>query len=266
MQQPPQPQPIVPKGPIITLRYGGAPPAPHPPCTDPTPDEEFHRQEYLRQQMLAQKDAERQAKHAQEEQKTGGSAFFKVAKLASSVAAVVEKTAGDIHSKSEEKIRQLNYQRNQERFQTEFADLAMAGDVLACAYTCKVMHQGQRITGDILITNRNVCFVSDSLREVMPLQEIASVQKSLALDTLDNGPPFIMPIPAPNVLCDCLQIFTVRQQLFQFLSFESTLAKVGAAMTTTIKGRAVDRAYNFLDHTWRAAVQVPLPGVQYAQY
>lgn len=257
-----QPQQIV-RVPIVTLRYGGAPPAPHPPCLDPTPDEEYARYEQQRQAQIAQKEAEAKQKDA--EPATGGF-LGKLGKVASVVATTVEKTSIDLHSKGEAQVRQMERQRNTDRFTQNFPELVVAGDSLITDYACKVMHQGMQISGNLQITNRHVLFISTGLKEIIPLNEVASIQLSIALETVDNGPPFIMPIPAPNVLADTLQLFTVRQQLFQFLGFQSVVGGAGSMVTTSIKGRTIDRCYNFLDHAWRAAVQVPLPGVAYAQY
>jgi hypothetical protein len=256
-----QPQPIV-RVPIVTLRYAGAPPYPHPQVLDPTPDEEYQRVEQARQASIAQKDQEARERDAKP---SGGGFMGKLGKIAGSVATAVEKTSIEAHSKGEAQLRQMEHQRNLERFTINFPELVNAGDSLITDYSCKVMHQGMQISGNLQITTRHVLFLSTGLKEIIPLNEVASIQLSVALETLDNGPPFIMTIPAPNVLADCLQLFTVRQQLFQFLSFQSTTGSAGSLITTSIKGRTIDRAYNFLDHAWRGAVQVPLPGVQYAQ-
>jgi hypothetical protein len=178
----------------------------------------------------------------------------------------VEKTGSDVASKTEAQLRQMEQQRNVDRFTASFPELVMAGDNLITDYACKVMHQGMQVSGNLQITNRNVCFVSDSLKDIIPFSEIASIQRSLALETVDNGPPFIMAIPAPHVLPDTLQLYTVRQALFQFLGFQSIVGGAGSVMTSSIKGRAIDRCYNFMDHAWRAATPVPLPGIQYSQY
>lgn len=249
--------------PIVTLRYSGPPPQPHPPCLEPTPDEDYARAEQQRQAMIAQKEQQAREKEAQP---ASGGMFGKLGKIASSVATSVEKAGMDLSSKGEAAIRNMERQKNVDRFTQGFPELVVAGDNLITDYACKVMHQGMQISGNLQITNRHLLFISTGLREIIPLNEIVSVQLSVALETIDNGPPFIMTIPAPNVLADTLQIFTVRQQLFQFLSFQSVVGGAGAVMTTSIKGRAIDRAYNFLDHSWRAAVQVPVPGVAYATY
>ena len=264
----PAPPPPVPKTPIVTLRYQGGPPPPHPPVTEPTPAEEYQMATAARAAALQQKEMALEAEKAAPppESSGGGKALFGLAKLAKNVAHAVEKTATQVHQAGEEKVRALVHQQNEERFQLNFAEIAAAGDTLITDYSCKVMSQGARVSGHLQITNRHLLFVSDTLKDVIPLTQIASVQRSISLDTVDNGPPFIMPIPAPHVVCDTLQIFTTKQQVFQFLSFESHVGRAGQALTSTVKGKPIDRCYNFLDHAWRAATPVPLPGVSYATY
>lgn len=219
--------------------------------------------EQERQAAIAQKEADARQK---ESQPSGGGMLGKLGKFAGAVATSVEKASIDLTSKGEATVRNMERQKNLERFTTGFPELVVAGDTLITDYACKVMHQGMQISGNLQVTNRHLLFISTGLREIIPLNEIASVQLSVALETVDNGPPFIMTIPAPHVLADTIQIFTVRQQLFQFLSFQSVMGGAGSVVTTSIKGRVIDRAYNYLDHAWRAAVQVPLPGLQYASY
>ena len=239
---------------------------PHPACTEPTPDEEYQRSEHLRQQHHQDKEQQAKDKHVAQQQQGGGGAMFKVGKIFSTVSLAVEKTASDVHATAEAKARQIHVQHNQDRFNYNFPELVAAGDLLIADYTCKVMHQGQQINGNLQITSRNLCFVSDTLKEAIPYSDLCSVIRSISLETVDNGPPYIMPIPAGNVLPNTLQCFTLKQQLFQFFVFESTVIKVGSVLTSSIRGRPVDRAYNFLDHAWRAAVQVPMPNVQYSQH
>ena len=266
MSQDNTPQHAVQRTPIMTLRFNGGAPPPHPPCTDPTPDEEYQIHQAQKVEQQQQREIARQQSLATQEQEKKGSAFFKVAKLASTVGSAVGKLADDVHSSAEEKVRNMNQKANGDRFAHNFPELVAAGETLICDYKCRVLSQGQSHSGHIQLTAHYLLFTSESLRDIIPLNEIASIQRSVSLETVDNGPPFIMPIPAPHVLPDTLQVFNTKQQVFQFLAFESTLAKVGSAVTSSIRGRPVDRAYNFLDHAWRRAVQVPLPGYQYAQY
>uniref|UniRef100_A0A7S1LDT5 GRAM domain-containing protein n=1 Tax=Neobodo designis TaxID=312471 RepID=A0A7S1LDT5_NEODS len=261
------PPPVV-KSPAVTLRYQGGPPPPHPPVTEPTPTEEYQMAEAQRQAALAQKDQalQAEAQAPAPAQGGGGGGFFKVVKMATAAAHKVSTVASNVHAMGEEKVRALSHQHNQERFEKNFPELVQAGDTLITDYSCKIMSQGVKVSGNLQITNRHLLFVSDAIKDVIPFAEIASIQRSVALETIDNGPPYIMPVPAPHVIPDCLQIFTTTQKVYQFLAFESTIGKAGAVLTSTIKGKPIDRCYNFLDHAWRAAVPVPLPGVQYAQY
>lgn len=221
--------------------------------------------EAQRQAALAQKDLAVGAATAAPPP-AGGGAFFKVVQLATAAAHTVQKTASNVHAMGEEKVRALVHQQNQDRFATHFPELLQAGEQLVTDYSCKVMSQGIKHSGNLQITNRYLLFVSDTLKDIIPFQEIASIQRSVALETVDNGPPFIMPVPAPHVIPDTLQIFTTTGKVYQFLSFESTIGKAGSVLSNTIKGKPIDRCYNFLDHQWRACVPVPLPGVQYAAY
>jgi hypothetical protein len=262
-QQQQQAPPIV-RGPLVTLRYQGGPPPPHPPVTEPTPTEEYQMAEAQRQSALAQKE---QAEAAPAPPAAaGGGAFFKAVKLATQAANKVTAVASNVHAMGEEKVRALVHQQNAERFERNFPELVQAGDQLITDYACKAMSQGIRVNGNLQITTRHIVFISDAIKDVIPFQECASIQRSVALETVDNGPPYIMPVPAPHVIPDCLQIFTTTQKVYQFLAFESHIGKAGQVLTSTVKGKPIDRCYNFMDHSWRAAVPVPLPGVQYAQY
>jgi hypothetical protein len=257
---------MVERTPIVTLRYQGGPPPPHPPVTEPTPEEEYQMHEAQRTQALQQKESAQAVAETAPAPAGGGGAFWQIAKMASKVANTVEKVGSDVHSAGEAKVRALVQQQNQDRYARSFPEIVAMGDTLICDFTCRVMSQGVKVTGSLQLTNRHLLFVSDTLKEIIPLQEIASIQRSIALETVDNGPPFIMPVPAPHVMPDTLQVFTSKMQVFQFLTFESAAGKAGQIMTSTIKGRPIDRCYNFVDHIWRAAVPVPVPGIQYAQY
>jgi hypothetical protein len=265
-QQQQAPPPVV-KSPAVTLRYQGGPPPPHPPVTEPTPTEEYQMAQAQRQAALEQKDQALAAESAAPAPAGGGGGgFFKVVKMATAAAHKVTTVASNVHAMGEDKVRALVHQQNQERFEKNCPELVQAGDTLITDYTCKIMSQGVKVSGNLQITTRHLIFISEAIKDVIPFAEIASIQRSVALDTIDNGPPYIMPVPAPHVIPDCLQIFTTTQKVYQFICFESTVGKAGAVLTSTIKGKPIDRCYNFMDHSWRAAVPVPLPGVQYAQY
>jgi hypothetical protein len=255
-------QPVV-KQPIITLRYTGGPPPPHPACTDPRPDVEFEMHVQQKAAQLQQREA---AAATASETGSAGGALGKLSMFASSVATKMDKAASELHASGEAKLRVLEHKQAEDRWTIAFPELVASGDVFIVSYQCRVMHQGLALQGELYLSKKHACFLNDTLREAIPLATVASVQRSVALKTIDHGPPFIMPVPAPHVLPECLQLFLTNQQVFQFLDFDSVTAKVGSVVTSSLKGRPIDRAYNYLDHAWRDAVQVPLPDVQYAAY
>lgn len=246
---------VVPRNPIITLRFSGGPPPPEAPVTEPTPDQQYDLAEQKRQNEIK---AREEAEAANKSKGFG--------KFLGSVATTVTAAASNVAASGEGAIRSQHIQKNKERFQKNFPELSAAGEQVITDYDCKVLHQGQRVDGHAIITNNYLCFTSTNLIEAIPLREIASIRRSVALETIGQGPPFIMLTPAPNVISDTLQVFTTKQQLFQFIDFSSILVKAGSvAGSSGINGNCFERFFNFLDHAWRAATPVPLPNVQYAQ-
>ncbi|PWU83687.1 hypothetical protein C3747_842g3 [Trypanosoma cruzi] len=136
-------------------------------------------------------------------------------------------------------------------FSTTFRSLAPMGEILLADYACTAINGGQRVSGHMHITKNYLCFSapgssvinqlatavlkesgvgSDNnpvlgIRQIIPLTEIACILLSVALETVDHRPPFFLPLPAPYVRPTGLQIYTTKQQLFQFLAFESIAAK-----------------------------------------
>ncbi|ORC85460.1 uncharacterized protein TM35_000352040 [Trypanosoma theileri] len=285
---------------LKTLTYNGPVPRPHPPCTDPTPDEQYRQYTEQKMQELEQRqEQQRQMEGAPASNNDNnnnnniGAMFSNAAvnfrNMAQQMAFKVERASTEVTNVTASRVRQLDRQLSLDRFKNNFPELTAMGEVLLADYSCAAMHAGVRVNGHLHITKNYVCFSAQTtstlaqatntvlkeaglsagdgsptgIRQVIPLTEIASIQLSVALETIDQGPPFFLPIPAPNVLPTSLQLYTTRQQLFQFLDFESVVAKAGAVLSDAVKGRPIDRAYNYLDHAWRDATSVPLPGVTY---
>lgn len=245
---------VVPRNPIITLRFSGCPPPPEAAVTDPTPDEQFDMAEQKRQNEIK---AREEAEAAKQSKGFG--------KLLGSVANTVNAAASNLQATGESAIRNQHITKNRERFAKNFPQLVAAGEQVITDYDCRVLHQGQKVDGHAIVTNNYLCFSSVNLLEAIPLREIASIRRSVALETFNQGPPFIMITPAPNVISNTLQVFTVKQQLFQFVDFSSILVKAGTlAGSQGVNGNCFERFFNFLDHAWRAVTPVPLPNVQYA--
>ncbi|RNF15520.1 uncharacterized protein Tco025E_05491 [Trypanosoma conorhini] len=284
---------------LATLSYGGPVPKPHPPCMDPTPDEQYRQ--FLEQRKTDLGEREQRSAgtttaapggHADSSNVAGlfSTATTSLLNMAQKVALKVERAGTEVSTATESAVRQMGRHFNVDRFKSSFPELSAMGEVLLADYDCAAMHAGLRVKGHMHITKNYLCFSAQTssmfaqattamlkeialasdgntpagIRQVIPLTEVACILLSVALETVDQGPPFFLPIPVPTVRPTSLQIYTTKQQLFQFLAFESIAATAGAALSEAVKGRPIDRAYNYLDHAWRAATAVPLPGVNYA--
>eukprot|EP00759_Apiculatamorpha_spiralis_P015673 PhF_6_TR22287/c0_g1_i1/m.31530 len=253
------------KQPLVTLVYTGTPPHPFPPVTDPTPEEAYLQAESEKQIQRAEKDV----RHAQQQQQPAKGFLASATKLVSQVSHVVEQKADELSSVAEKKIRDHMDSKDQQTFLLEFPQLASAGEKLVCAYQCKVMHQGLKVPGTVLVTNQSLLFTSELFKDIVLLNDIVSLQPSFAMKTFHDGPPYILSIPIPSVIPNCLQVFTnSRKQIFQFLDVTGAVPQPAVKVWSgpdSLKGTPVERLYNFVDHVWRAAVgTVPVPKVQYA--
>ncbi|EKG01863.1 hypothetical protein TCSYLVIO_007127 [Trypanosoma cruzi] len=284
---------------LFAQSYSGPVPKPLPPCTEPTPDEQY------RQLMEEKKNeiGEREQRHAENTAGASGSnvdssnvvglfsnAATKLRNVAQQVTLKIERASTEVSSATGAAVRQVERQLNVDRFLNNFPELGAMGEILLADYACTAINGGQRVSGHMHITKNYLCFSapgssvinqlatavlkesgvgSDNnpvlgIRQIIPLTEIACILLSVALETVDHRPPFFLPLPAPYVRPTGLQIYTTKQQLFQFLAFESIAAKAGSVFTDAVKGLPIQRAYNYLDHAWRASTSVPLPGVNYA--
>jgi hypothetical protein len=103
------------------------------------------------------------------------------------------------------------------------------------------------------------------IKQVIPLSEVACVLPSVTLETVGNLPPFFLPLPAETVQATALQVYSTNgNKLFQFLDFDSLISRASGRLSDSVKGTALDRAFNYLDHAWRESVEVPLKNVEYA--
>ncbi|GET85627.1 hypothetical protein, conserved [Leishmania tarentolae] len=270
---------------LLPLTYTGPAPPPVPPCTDPTPDEQYR-------QGVAEKRAALKQKESQKQTSSSGSGMLASLKNAVSQAVLtVEKGAADVSARTESQVRQLEYQYDRERFHMYFHELAAQGEVLLADYRCGAMHGGLQVNGHIQITNHYLCFFAETsssitkttdavmgvlaaarhpvsanveprsrpagITKVIPLAEIVSIQPSVVLETIDGQAPFFILLPAPTVRPTALQLYTRDNKLYQFLGFESLISRASGAINDVVKGTALDQAYNYLDHAWRETVGVP---------
>eukprot|EP01060_Flectonema_neradi_P016979 TRINITY_DN2363_c1_g2_i1.p1 TRINITY_DN2363_c1_g2~~TRINITY_DN2363_c1_g2_i1.p1 ORF type:complete len:261 (+),score=43.04 TRINITY_DN2363_c1_g2_i1:93-875(+) len=251
---------------ILTLKFSGPIPAPMPAVTDPTPGDDYER--HLAEQQAKSQATQQLADQQNREIKEATSMMGKLTSMGKAAMTQVNEGASKAHTSMEGAARKQLDSRSIQQFHESFPHLAE--QKLICCYSCKVMHSGQKKDGNLFVTPSLVCFSSkEGIKDEIPLTELASIQVSVALLTSkemtgkEDGPPYIIPIPHPSVRGDCLQLFTTGGQIFQFLNFDNMLLSASQHVTSTVHGTAMERAYNWLDHTWRAATTVPLPSVQY---
>ena len=164
-------------------------------------------------------------------------------------------------TKKQTEVRMELKEKEKKAFMTTFP--AQSGSTYVCTYACKVMHAGAEVAGDFILSSTHLNFVSKQVVESIPLTEIVSIQRSIVLPTVAGGAPYILPIPAEHVIPQCLQIFSSQQKVYQFLEFANTGTSVSSHVTASVRGNSLERCYNFFDHSWRAAVTVPIAGVDY---
>eukprot|EP01010_Urceolus_cornutus_P004090 NODE_617_length_1485_cov_314.962396_g464_i0.p1 GENE.NODE_617_length_1485_cov_314.962396_g464_i0~~NODE_617_length_1485_cov_314.962396_g464_i0.p1 ORF type:complete len:383 (-),score=82.55 NODE_617_length_1485_cov_314.962396_g464_i0:305-1453(-) len=201
-------------------------PHPLPAVTDPRPDEAYR-------QMLEQKSPEAK------EKKKGISGF---------ISKVVHRkeNANNESVIADENTRMELFKKFEGECATLFPDNF---DALVVVFECWYMAGEVPVKGKLFLTEGNVLFAGGEekpVRVVIPLAEIASIQKAVALGSA------------------ALQVFTSGRNFFQLTDFIDVL---GDAMTknrnSNVQGTVFDRVYNYLDHLWRGKVEVPLPEVQY---
>eukprot|EP01064_Diplonema_japonicum_P017891 TRINITY_DN2632_c0_g7_i1.p1 TRINITY_DN2632_c0_g7~~TRINITY_DN2632_c0_g7_i1.p1 ORF type:complete len:262 (+),score=36.52 TRINITY_DN2632_c0_g7_i1:61-846(+) len=247
---------------LIVLKYSGPPPKPVEAVATPTPDEEYEI--CIEEQKARSAQAHEDSVKAREEASKTKSMMGKLGGFTKSALTTMGDAVDKAHASTESMARGQLTSRNQQQFVQEFPALA-ENSKYVCAYGCKVMHSGQKIEGTAFVCSTAVAFTSKiGIRDTFPLNEIASLSPSVALPTSkamngkEDSPPYILPLPHPSVQGNCLQLFTTDSKIIQFLEFNDMLVSASKQVTSSVKGTAYDRLYNFLDHAWRAYVQVPL--------
>eukprot|EP01063_Lacrimia_lanifica_P039414 TRINITY_DN8654_c0_g1_i1.p1 TRINITY_DN8654_c0_g1~~TRINITY_DN8654_c0_g1_i1.p1 ORF type:complete len:278 (+),score=101.35 TRINITY_DN8654_c0_g1_i1:57-890(+) len=244
---------------LITLRYQPPAPPPQEPVADPTPDDDY--QQYLKECEDKHEKTVAAARGQQRSAAEDESIVNKVGGYASSAVTHLGDGVSQLHVNAENAGRAKMMEMNQKSFQKEFAVTAATSKYISC-FDCFALHSGQKVEGTLYICDKAVCFASkQGIRDEIRLTDIASIVPSVALpcsramDGREDSPPYVVPLPAPAVQGNCLQLFVSNGQLVQFLNFNTASAgRYAQQLTGSVKKPAYDRCYNFLDHAWRAAL------------
>ncbi|PWU93935.1 hypothetical protein C3747_284g34 [Trypanosoma cruzi] len=237
---------------LFAQSYSGPVPKPLPPCTEPTPDEQY------RQLMEEKKNeiGEREQRHAENTTGASGSnvdssnvvglfsnAATKLRNVAQQVTLKIERASTEVSSATGAAVRQVERQLNVDRFLNNFPELGAMGEILLADYACTAINGGQRVSGHMHITKNYLCFSapgssvinqlatavlkesgvgSDNnpvlgIRQIIPLTEIACILLSVALETVDHRPPFFLPLPASYVRPTGLQYTQQSNNFFSSL-------------------------------------------------
>lgn len=215
----------------------GVPP-PLPPCTDPTPDEQYKRVE---QQRTADRTQRESNAHSQPK---GTSAFGSLSRALNIGAAAVSNLASQAASSVESEVRKSEAAAERRRFVQFFPQFAGQEELIA-EYPCwALMGSGAGVPGAVYITNMGVHFTSKRADNApvplvfsfdMAYQQVASVVKGSALNfewlhlMYDDG---------------------LFRSLFNVTT--STAANIGGLVSASINGSPYSRMYNWVDHKWRA--------------
>jgi hypothetical protein len=255
--------------PILCLRYNGAAPPPQAADTNPSPADQWN----IALQQQEQRDiAKKQQADAEAAKAKGGGFMASAGALLSKAAASVDHAYHQGTAAAERKIYDLEQENGMKEWTVYWPELAAAGDKFVVRYSCAVLSKGLLAQGTVYLSERHVSFISADgglIKDSVGLAQVASMQRSVSLPTVQSGPPFIMVVPAPQVIPTCIQFFltpAAGNKLWQFVDFDSVGTKASQMMGSGVCGTACERFANWADKKWRAATPVPVPGVQYATY
>lgn len=234
--------------PVVTLRFRGLPPFPPPPLrrerassftsgtgsashADPVASESVASNDPLSQSGSGS---------------GGGGLFSRLSRRVSGIRQGVMNTA-------HRTVLDISNSSDANKFATLFSSEVNKGAGISSAHRCAVISGGATVKGTLFVTTISMGFASEdgSLRDLVPFPDFASYLPSLDWPVAD-GPRVISGIPAPCVKPSALQVFTTKQQLFQFVEFEEGVLETAAHGATF--GNSLSRAIASLDSCWRAYI------------
>eukprot|EP00760_Papus_ankaliazontas_P038173 PhM_4_TR8906/c0_g1_i1/m.71769 len=217
--------------PPFPLKIVGPCPVPLHAVTEPTPEQ-------MMQAHLAKKEAERAEEAARDASapKTGwakaSSVLLKGAHLAGEAYSGLERKVWEEHKVRGEKALLAAFPRStSERFVESYWCSHMVGD-------------GKLLEGTLFITDKGVHFMQErpkrDYRMSVGYTAVVSLARGRALDHA------------------WLHVIKESGELYPFTNFSSVVGTLGTVVSG-LKGTASERAYNWMDHMWRAATEVPRP-------
>jgi hypothetical protein len=174
------------------------------------------------------------------------------------------KAAVLVASTSTSLVRSHSNNVDVQQFAAEFGSIV---DQFNCAHLsahdCDVVSAGKTYPCVLHVTSSHLCLVGKEVKDIIPLNQIASLQPCVLLPTEDHSLLFFS-VPDPSVRPDAVEVCTTQKTRFQFMSFSDSLRRK-VANSNVVRASAAELFIASLDRAWRGAVRVPLDGVEYAQ-
>lgn len=238
-------------------------PRPLPAVTAPTPDE-YHKQ-VVAETTQAQQQAIQRASAEPKPASILGRGLRAVAIGARMTAAL----ASDAKNAIESKVRESSVEHDTRKFAGVFP-VEAATERLMVEYHCKTLcGDGTSCTGRLFITNAAVHFsnvLEVSSAAAVPIATTQGRQTSAL--TLHFSVPFARVVTiskGTSVDHHWLHLVLDDNAVRSFYGISTNVAgKLGQVVSTSLEGTPFDRAYNWMDHMWRAVAPVPHPTYQYA--
>lgn len=231
-------------------------PHPGPAITDPTPDQQYA----MTQQRREQERVQQERQEASKPQPKG--AFGIGLRALSRGVMAVGSMATSAKSSVEDKVRESSTQKEQQRFAQLFPQQA-AAEHLVSDYHCQMLcGDGIARKGYLFLTPDNFYFSTKPL----PDETAGNVGTGLALQVQIPVAAIVSLAAGNAVSYKCLSLLLNDDGCRTFMGFHSgKMVELGAYVSDTVKGSALERCHNYMDHLWRAKAAVPVPGYPYDQ-
>ena len=227
-------------------------PSPLPPCTDPTPTEQYRQTTEIQARQ-------RQEKEAVEASKPKDAGAFGSAMKALSLGAVkLSNVASGAMVMVEDKVRQSTHEKDFSRFQAAFHTIAAKEQLITSYYTKVLVGDGTPRQGRIFLTSVGLHF-SSKLDEPGNGGFLPPYQFSVGLSFVVS-----LVLGATSDDLKWIHVVCVDNSVRSFFDVDTDWSgKLGAYASVALKDTPQGRLYNWLDHTWRAATRVPHPQYRY---
>ena len=216
------------------------------------PDEKFEEQlNLLRDQQRKDEETSIIDEHVLEAR---GNVTSKISMWASKAKRKTKTKFLDAQTRIERSVRQNDSESAKRSFLKDFNG---SHDELISWYPCSILSHGEIHSCTLYIgtTALHCLSRSKNAKVSVPWVQIASITRAVALQTTNFNMPFVLPLPDISIRPSCVQIYCEDGNVIQLLRFGSDDAvrtTVAQKLSLSCNGSALDRAYAYMMHSWRA--------------